>query len=166
VPADRRDLTALPGAAGTGTVLSAGGYRQHAAGRALPLAQSVQNLYPDFLVDAHLALGETLFWLGELIPSREHVEQGGALYHPQQHRSHAFLYVQDPGMACRGYASWALWHLGYPDQALNRCHEALTLARELSHPYSLAIALVFAARLNQLRREGRAVQEQAEGLIL
>ena len=131
----------------------------------LSLAQSVQNLYPDFLVDAHLALGETLFWLGELIPSREHVEQGGALYHPQQHRSHAFLYVQDPGMASRGYAAWTLWHLGYPDQALNRCHEALTLARELSHPYSLAIALVFAARLNQLRREGRAVQERAEGLI-
>ena len=31
--------------------------------------------------------------------------------------------------------------LGYPDQALKRSHEALTLAQELSHPFSLAIAL-------------------------
>ena len=31
--------------------------------------------------------------------------------------------------------------LGYPDQALQRSHEALTLAQELSHPFSLAYAL-------------------------
>ena len=36
------------------------------------------------------------------------------------------------------YAAWALWLLGYPDQALARSHEALTLAQELSHPFSLA----------------------------
>ena len=28
----------------------------------------------------------------------------------------------------------ALWLLGYPDQALQRSHEALTLAQELAHP--------------------------------
>ena len=31
--------------------------------------------------------------------------------------------------------------LGYPDQALKRSHEALTLAQELSHPFSPAFAL-------------------------
>ena len=34
------------------------------------------------------ALGATLFWLGELAPARAHLEQGIALYDPQQHRSH------------------------------------------------------------------------------
>ncbi len=29
---------------------------------------------------------------------------------------------------------WTLWLLGYPDQALQRSHEALTLAQELAHP--------------------------------
>ena len=38
------------------------------------------------------ALGETLFSLGEFVSAREHLEQGIALYDPQQHRSHAFLY--------------------------------------------------------------------------
>ena len=69
------------------------------------------------------------------------MEQGIALYDPQQHRSHAFLYGQDPGVTCLSYAAWALWFLGYPDQALKRSHEALTLAQELSHPFSLAFAL-------------------------
>ena len=42
------------------------------------------------------------------------------------------------GWPASRYAAWALWLLGYPDQALQRSHEALTLAQELSHPFSLA----------------------------
>ena len=55
-----------------------------------------------------------------------------------------------------------LWLLGYPDQALKRSQEALTLAQELSHPFSLALTLCFAAWLHQFRREGQAAQERAE----
>jgi predicted ATPase len=55
--------------------------------------------------------------------------------------------------------------LGYPSQALQRSHEAITLAQELSHAYSLALALSFAARLHQCRREGQAAQERAEATI-
>ncbi len=68
-------------------------------------------------------------------------------------------------MICRTDVNLALWSLGYPDQALRRSHEALTLAQELSHPFSLAIALCFAAELHQYRREGRATQERAEAAI-
>jgi predicted ATPase len=58
-----------------------------------------------------------------------------------------------------------LWLLGYPDQALERIHEALTLAHELAHPYSLGFALGSAAWLHQFRRERQAAQERAEVLI-
>ena len=44
-------------------------------------------------------------------------------------------------------------------------HEALTLAQELSHPFSLVFALDFADILHQLRREGQAAQERAETAI-
>ncbi len=76
----------------------------------------------------------TLFHLGEFVPARAHLEQGIALYNPQQHRTHAFLYGQDPGMGCRVYVAFVLWVLGYPDQALQRSQEGLSLAHELSHP--------------------------------
>ena len=59
----------------------------------------------------------------------------------------------------------SLWCLGYPDQALKRIREALSLAQELSHPFSLAQALNFAAMLHQLRQEGQAAQECAEAAI-
>ena len=55
-----------------------------------------------------------------------------------------------------------LWWLGYPDQALQRSHEALTLAQELAYPYSLAFALFLAALVHQFRREGQLTQERAE----
>jgi tetratricopeptide (TPR) repeat protein len=118
-------------------------------------------------LEAHYALGNTLNCLGEFAAAQAHLAQGIALYDPQQHRSHAVRYGQDPGMFCRAYAALTLWCLGYPDQALQRSHEAVTLARELAHPFSLGIALCFAAILHQFRREGQLAQEWAEaGLAL
>ncbi len=40
--------------------------------------------------------------------------------------------------------------------------EALTLARDWAHPFTLAIALQFAAKLHHVRREAQATQERAE----
>jgi class 3 adenylate cyclase/predicted ATPase len=129
----------------------------------LRLAQSVQD--PGLLLEAHRPLGVTSLSLGELATAQEHLEQAIVLYDPQQHRSHAFLYLIDPKVACLCYVALTLWHLGYPDQALNRSHKALTLAQELSHPYSLAFALSFAAMLHRLRRERHAAQERAEAAL-
>ena len=38
--------------------------------------------------------------------------------------------------------SWVLWLLGYPDQAKQRRADALALAAQLSHPFSMVFALV------------------------
>jgi len=127
------------------------------------LAQRVQD--PALLLEAHRAMGQTMFWLGDLAPARAHLEQGIALYDPQQHRSHAFVYGQDPGVMCRGFVSWPIWVLGYPDQALQSIHEALALAQEIAHPFSLALALVQASLVHQFRREVLEAQERAEALI-
>ena len=129
----------------------------------LTLAQRVGD--PALLLEAHYALGNTLNYLGEFAAAQAHFAQGIALYDPQQHRSHAFRYGQDPGVVCRAYAGVTLWWLGYPDQALQQSHEALTLARELAHPFSLAYALFFAALLHQLRREWHLTHERAEAAI-
>ncbi len=129
----------------------------------LTLAQRVPD--PALLLVAHDVLGDTLVWLGEFAAAREHLERGIVLYDRQQHRVHTFLYGYDSGMACLSFVATALWHLGYPDQALKRSQEALTLARELSHPHSLVFALEFAAWLHDLRREGQAAHEWAEAAI-
>jgi tetratricopeptide (TPR) repeat protein len=106
-----------------------------------------------------------LLYLGEFVPARAHLEQGIALDTSQQYRNHAFLYGQDPGMGCRIFAALILWVLGYPDQALQWSHEALTLPRELSHPFSLSYALTRSARLYEFRGKWQTGQERAEELI-
>jgi predicted ATPase/class 3 adenylate cyclase len=117
------------------------------------------------LLEAHYTLGNTLNFLGELAAAQAHLEQGIALYDRQQHRTHALLHGQDPGVFCHSYAAVTLWLLGYPDQALQRSHEALTLAEEVTHPLSLAFALFFATILHFFRREGSLVQTRAEAVI-
>jgi predicted ATPase len=76
-----------------------------------------------------------------------------------------FRIGQDLGVACRANAARTLWLLGYPVQALARLHEALALAQELSHPYSLAFARIWAAHVYQWRWDVPAVHEQAEAAI-
>jgi class 3 adenylate cyclase/predicted ATPase len=130
----------------------------------LTLAQQVGD--PALLLEAHYALGNTLNYLGEFTAAQAHFAQGITLYDPQQHRAHVVRYGLDLGVACRYYAGVTLWYLGYPDQALQRSHEALTLARELAHPFSLACVLFFAAWLYQLRREWPLTHERAEAAIV
>ena len=129
----------------------------------LTLAQQAQDAA--MLVAAHRALGTTLFYLGTVASAHTHFTQGVALYDPQQHRTSAFLYVQDIGVSCRSYAALTLWFLGYPAQGLTRSQEAVTLAQQIAYPYSLAFALSCTALLYQLRREERCTLERADATI-
>jgi predicted ATPase len=129
----------------------------------LRLAQRAHD--PALSVIAHNALGFTQLCLGALPAARLHLEEGIAHYTPEQRRASVFQVGQDPGVACRVYAARTLWLLGYPDQALVHIREALALAHELSHPYSLAWAWCMAAFASQLRHDVLAVQEQAEAAV-
>ena len=129
----------------------------------LSLAQRQQD--PALLLTAHGIMGNSLLSLGEVASAQEHLEQSIPLYNPQQHRSLAFLYGEDPKMVCLAYLGLSLWALGYPDQALERSHEALALDREVSHPHSLAFAMAWTTLLHLFRRDGQAVQKQAKALI-
>jgi predicted ATPase len=130
--------------------------------RLLSLAQSAGD--PSLLVQAHRALGEAFQNLGEFVLAQEPLTQGSTLYNSQHHRSHAVL--NDPGVFCLSFASWVLWWLGYPEQALQRNQAALTLAREMSHPHILAAVLFFAAKSHQFCRERHLAQELAEASIV
>jgi class 3 adenylate cyclase/predicted ATPase len=129
----------------------------------LRLAQNLQD--PVLLLQAHGVQEATLFHLGEFASVLTHLEQAIALYDPQKHRAHSLFHATDPVVLCLSYAAWALWFLGYPDQALHRSHEALTLAQQLSHAYTLGFALHTSAMLHKWRREPQRVQEQADAAI-
>jgi DNA-binding SARP family transcriptional activator/predicted ATPase len=114
---------------------------------------------------ANWAMGVTLLYVGEPGAARSYLEQMIAFYSPQQHRAPSFIYTTDPGVACRFWSAWALWLLGQPDQAVQRSDEAIALARQLAHPFSLAFALFTGAALHQFRREPEATRQMAEAAI-
>ena len=129
----------------------------------LRLAQHTDD--PALAVIAHYALGTTWLFLGLLSAARTHLEEGIALYTPAQRRVSVFRIGVDLGVGCRAYAAWTLWILGYPQQARARIHEALALAHELAHPYSLGWAWVGAAIISQFCRDVPAVHEQTEAAV-
>ena len=120
---------------------------------------------PTLLLEAHFALGVSLLWLGEIAAARTHLEQSIALYDPQEHRALAFRAGIDLAGGCLSHVAAALGVLGYPDQALRRSHEALTLAQALSHPPSLAAVLFYVAFTHCFCREAHATQERAEAAM-
>jgi predicted ATPase/DNA-binding winged helix-turn-helix (wHTH) protein len=124
------------------------------------LAQQLGN--PALLLQAHQALAVTTLCAGEPAATRRHMERGAALYDPERHHAHTFLFGQDPGVACRAFGAVALWLLGYPEQAVRVSREASRLSHELVQPSSQALALHFAAMVHQCRRDGPATLACAE----
>jgi predicted ATPase len=131
--------------------------------RVLALAQSVHH--PTLLMHAHLGLGGICYWLGAFAAVREHVDQGLAFYDPQTHSPAVSDAVHDPAVVGRCVAAGALWHLGYPEQARQHLDTALTRARELAHPFTLAQVLYWATTFALVRREVQVAREQADALI-
>jgi TOMM system kinase/cyclase fusion protein len=122
---------------------------------------------PALLLVAHWALGHSLLFMGELAPARTHLDQAISFYTPTQHHSLSRLasFPGDLGVFCRCFAAHTLCHLGYPDQARTKIREALSLARELAHPFSMALALDYAAMLHQFCRERHRTHESARTAI-
>ncbi len=117
-------------------------------------------------LQAHTALGATLNYLGEFASASTHSEIALSLYDASRHRT---MSQQHAGydLAVHGLVSLAtvLWFLGFPDQALVKTREALSLSRQLAHPYTLASALNFAAVHHVRYRMIVQTQDLAEELI-
>jgi class 3 adenylate cyclase/predicted ATPase len=129
----------------------------------LDLAQQAQDTA--MLLTAQQSLGATLYHMGAVAAAHTHDVQGIALYNAQQYRTSAFLYGEDSGVICHSHAAWELWYLGFPDPGLAQSQQAVALAQQIAHPFSLGFAWGMTAIFHQLRREWRATQERAEAAI-
>jgi predicted ATPase len=115
---------------------------------------------------SHVYLSPFLFSLGEYATAQTHLDQMIAFYRPYEHHSPIVSFRgSDLGLSALAYAACCLWCLGYPDQALQRSREALALARELVHPFSLADVLCWAGCLfNEMGRDWHALEDHAAEL--
>jgi predicted ATPase len=134
------------------------------ARQCMQLAENAAD--PAFLLEAHHVFWSTRFWMGDYATAELHANEGIAIYDPVEHHPLTYKYSgHDPGVCCRGFSSLALWVRGYPEQAVNRCNEALTLANRERHPLTVALAYYFLSQLHMLRREADEGQRWAEKQI-
>jgi class 3 adenylate cyclase/predicted ATPase len=106
-------------------------------------AMAEKHNAPQLRLEAYRATASTLFYMARLGVAREHFEQAMSLYDMERDRANTAIYGQDPGVSCLANLAPTLWFLGCHDQALATVEKALTLAREVAHPYSLCFALLF-----------------------
>lgn len=117
------------------------------------------------LLLAHTALGVPAMNLGAFATAFEHLSLASGLYDPQRHHVQIAVHGLDPGVLCRIYTAFSLLCLGYPDQARHRSKEALALAFHLTHPYTTALALTWAAMVHYGCGEAAAAQELAQAVL-
>jgi predicted ATPase len=117
------------------------------------------------ILQGHLSLGLTNFYLGEFETALKHMEHGIRLYDKKEHHTMAYTYGENPGVVCLSYSALTLWMLGHFEKAVQRDQETLMLADEISHPFSQALAFNFSARFHQCRGDVQTVKEMAEATI-
>jgi predicted ATPase len=120
---------------------------------------------PALLIEAHLAVGSSYFYMGQLNRARQHLELALELYHPDTHSDLRFLYGQDPAVACESYLAVTNWCLGYQRQSGNHAERAMKLAERLDHPLTSALAHVLAAVLESADRDVEGVSRHADQAI-
>lgn len=130
----------------------------------LAIAKQAEN--QAFEVEAHRALGATLYYLSEFKNALAHLEAGIERYQPQHHPVPAFLhYVAEPGMTLLAYSAPLLWCLGYPVQSEERINKAMIIGKNTNHPFSDAVLLHFKTVLYQYRGEVEQVDTSATQML-
>jgi class 3 adenylate cyclase/tetratricopeptide (TPR) repeat protein len=117
------------------------------------------------LLQAHHAAGVTFLFRGEVVRARVTLAQGVARDQSQLQAWTPLRGSMNPRATILTHTAWALWSLGYPEQALMRMPEALHLAQELGKPYSLVHTLSWAAWLYIEWGDGRVAQERADATV-
>jgi class 3 adenylate cyclase/tetratricopeptide (TPR) repeat protein len=117
----------------------------------------------DAVANAQHAMGSTEMWRGNLVSARDHFERAAAIYNRDLER---YLPMSNAGVIPgRCQFAWTLWALGYPEKARASIREALSLARKLNRPYSMAFALQFAIAGEALCGDHAQIRSQSEALI-
>ncbi len=129
----------------------------------IPIAEQSKN--PMLEAISHYSDVWELLNVGELVQSVENLRHWKANYDPEKFGFMAYLFGYDIGVFNLGLGSWAQWIIGYPDQALRQLDEAVSIARKLGHPHSLAFALLTACELNWFLGNFPRIDKDTEELV-
>ena len=140
---------------------------QRARGLAEQLFQAVRtsgDSWGRFL--GHAAMGETLFFQGELGGAREHLQQAFDLSGPLSQRVDTLPHeAAEAFVINNAWRAVALQGLGYPDQAVRASRNTVALAQDMGRAYALTQALFWDGRLHLLLGDVPVARERADAAM-
>jgi tetratricopeptide (TPR) repeat protein len=104
---------------------------------------------PQDRVRAAWAHGTTKLFLGNAARAVKELTDGVDASDEQDDRIDRHLYGHDAGITCRCFGAWARWFVGEGATAVEEVERACEAAAALSHPQSLAFALLISAIVHQ-----------------
>ena len=125
----------------------------------LNLAERQQDT--GMLIDGHLVVGISVVTLEGIPVALEHLDAAIAHLRAGSPRSRPFRLGNNAGPTCFTTSAFLLWMQGYPDKAVARAEEGITLATQLQHPYTLAYVEYHYGLLRLWLRQPELVREHA-----
>ncbi len=111
---------------------------------------------PGLMLAGNFILGCSLFHLGQMEASLEHIAAAIRAHSDPSESVLALFAGPDIGVFCRSYLAHLAWHREDGNQADSHAAAAIATAVEMSHPFSQAIALNYAAMLHVFRGDSGA----------
>ena len=158
---DPRFFAVLNGAASYHVVRAEFGIALELGEQMRQIAEQAQN--PAMKVVAVNRLAEIHSSGGRDLPlARQEFEQAIALDRLEYHPSYLLVSNESQGITPRRQGCYCLWMLGYNNQALAMAQEGVTLAEQLSHPFSLGTAYIGTGATHFFLRDWQASQKEFE----
>lgn len=117
------------------------------------------------LAQAHRRYGWSLFCSGQMREGKEHLDRALGLYDATRSSEHSIVYGAHPWIVGFVNSAWLEWVVGHPQVAIERSRTAVTLARELGRPLSLAYALCMSAAVHQCDADPQQTLELAANTV-
>ena len=116
-------------------------------------------------VDGEFLIGSYLSFTGDLEGGLGHLDAAIRAFESRGYRPRRLRLGIDARVSSLTTSAFLLWLVGRPDQAVGRADRAITVARDLDHPYSLAFAHYHSGFLHLWRREPQIAAERASGVL-
>ncbi len=99
---------------------------------------------------------------GNLVSAQQQFERALALDRREYHEAYLSIFNENVGISARRMHGYCLWTLGDADRALALAQESITLAEQMSHPFSLGGAHLGTGTVLALLRDWKSSQQEFE----
>jgi tetratricopeptide (TPR) repeat protein len=157
----RRSLPRCSGCSGAwARTISRAGEHSNALAKAEHLLRLAGD-DPALMLEAHFGAGSTQYMMGRLTSAQEHLDAGCECYRSLHRRLQTSPTGHHAEVLCANYRALTLWHLGHIQEAFRSSDEAILLARESEHSFSLGAGLASRAWMEQMNGDVQAARTSA-----